>query len=281
MRIGNYELHAIETGEFALDGGAMFGVVPKVLWEKKIPSDEKNRITLRMRSLLITGNKKNILVDDGIGTKEGEKFSAIYKIDHTRFQLEKSLARYNLQCSDITDVILTHFHFDHSGGSTKIDNKGNIVPAFPNANYFIQRKNLEWARDPSEKDQASFTKENFEPLIKSGLLKELDGPCELYEGIEIIVVEGHTKAQQLVKIADKKTTLLYCGDLIPTSAHVSVPWIMGYDNHPLITLEEKKEILEKASNEKWILFFEHCPLMSACYVKKTGKGFECGEKVDL
>lgn len=281
MRIGNYELHSIETGEFALDGGAMFGIVPKVLWEKKIPSDEKNRITLRMRSLLISGNKRNILVDDGIGTKEKEKFSEIYKIDHSRFQLEKSLSQYDLTCNDITDVILTHFHFDHSGGSTKTDDKGKIIPTFPNAKYFIQRKNLEWAKDPSEKDQASFMKESFEPLINAGLLKELDGPRGLYEGIELIVVEGHTKAQQLVKVSDGKTTLLYCGDLIPTSAHVSVPWIMGYDNYPLTTLKEKKEILEKAADENWILFFEHCPVMSACHIKKTEKGFDCGEKVDL
>lgn len=281
MRIGNYELHSIETGEFALDGGAMFGIVPKVLWEKKIPADEKNRITLRMRSLLISGNERNILVDDGVGMKEKERFSEIYKIDHSRFQLEKSLAQHSLTCEDITDVILTHFHFDHSGGSTKTDDKGEIVPTFPNAKYFIQKKNLEWAKDPSEKDQASFIKENFEPLMNADLLKELDGPCSLYEGIELIVVEGHTKAQQLVKISDEKTTLLYCGDLIPTSAHLSVPWIMGYDNYPLKTLEEKKRILQKAADEKWILFFEHCPLMSACYVRKTEKGFDCGGKVDL
>lgn len=281
MKIGPYELHSIETGEFALDGGAMFGIIPKVLWEKKIPADSKNRISLRLRALLISGGGKNILVDDGIGTKDDEKFSSIYKIDHSRFALESSLSKCNLTRNDITDVILTHFHFDHAGGSTRIDDSGKIVPAFPNATYYIQKKNLAWAKDPSEKDQASFTKENFEPLIKAHLLKELEGPCELYPGIEILVVEGHTPAQQLVKVTDGKATLLYCGDLIPTSAHVPIPWVMGYDNHPITTLDEKRKILERAVNEKWILFFEHCPIMAACRPLKTQKGFDCGEKIEL
>lgn len=281
MRINSYNLHSIETGEFALDGGAMFGIIPKVLWEKKIPADEKNRISLRMRALLIMGKEKNILVDNGIGTKDDEKFGSIYKINHSRFTLESSLSKYDLTCDDITDVILTHFHFDHAGGSTKYDGKGKIVPAFPNAKCYIQRKNLLWAKDPSEKDQASFTKANFEPLIEAKILRELDGPCELYPGIEIIVVEGHTQSQQLVKVTDGKTTLLYCGDLIPTSAHIPIPWIMGYDNHPITTLNEKKQILERAADEKWILFFEHCPMITACRVVKTGKGFDCGEKIGL
>jgi len=281
MKIGPYNLHAIETGEFALDGGAMFGIIPKVLWEKKIPADEKNRITLRLRALLISGDGKNILVDDGIGTKDDDKFANIYKVDHSRFTLESSLSKYNLTCGDITDVILTHFHFDHAGGSTKLDKSGKIVPAFPNATYHIQRRNLEWAKDPSEKDHASFTRANFEPLIEAGILRELDGPCTLFPGIEIVVVEGHTEAQQLVKISDGKTTLLYCGDLIPTSAHVPTPWIMGYDNHPITTLSEKKNILEKAVSEKWILFFEHCPIMAACRPVKTQKGFDCGETIEL
>jgi len=281
MRIGPYNLHAIETGEFALDGGAMFGIIPKVLWEKKIPADEKNRITLRMRSLLISGNGKNILVDDGIGTKDDEKFGSIYKVDHSRFQIESSLAAHNLTCNDITDVILTHFHFDHAGGSTKFDDKGNIIPSFPNATYYIQQRNLLWAQEPSEKDQASFTKANFEPLIKAGQLKQLDGPCEIFPDINIIVVEGHTTAQQLVKISAGVATVLYCGDLIPTSAHVPIPWVMGYDNHPITTLNEKRAILEKAAGEGWILFFEHCPILTACRVVKTAKGFDCGEKIDF
>ncbi len=281
MRIGPYDLHAIETGEFALDGGAMFGIIPKVLWEKKIPADEKNRIPLRLRSLLISGNGKNILVDDGVGTKDDQKFSSIYKVDHTRFTLESSLSKYGLACKDITDVVLTHFHFDHAGGSTNIDKNGNIVPTFPDAAYYIQKKNLEWAKDPSEKDQASFTKENFEPLIEAGLLKELEGPVDLYPGISILVADGHTPAQQLVKVTDGKETLLYCGDLIPTSAHVPVPWVMGYDNHPITTLNEKRRILEQAAKENWILFFEHCPIMAACRIVKTQKGFDCGEKIEL
>jgi len=276
-----YNLHAIETGEFALDGGAMFGIIPKVLWDKIIPADNKNRISLHLRALLISQNGRHILVDDGIGTKDDAKFGEIYKINHSRFRLEASLAAHGLTCNDITDVILTHFHFDHSGGSTKLDDNGNIVPTFPNATYYIQRRNLIWAKDPSEKDQASFTKANFEPLIEAGLLKELDGPCELFPGIEILVVEGHTEAQQLVKISDGKTTVLYCGDLIPTSAHISIPWVMGYDNHPLTTLDEKKEILEKAVRDHWILFFEHCPIMAACRPVKTAKGFDCGERIDF
>lgn len=281
MNISPYTLHSIETGDFALDGGAMFGIIPKPLWDKKNQADERNRINLRLRALLISGNGKNILVDDGIGTKDDAKFADIYKVDHSRFTLEKSLAEYNLTCNDITDVILTHFHFDHAGGSTKIDEHGNLVPTFPNATYYIQRKNLAWAKSPSEKDQASFTRANFEPLIKTNLLKELDGPTTLFPGIEIIVVNGHTESQQLVKIGCQPITLLYCGDLIPTSAHIPIPWVMGYDNFPITTLEEKKKILEQAVKENWILFFEHCPLTAACRVIKTNKGFERGEDVEI
>ena len=281
MRITPYNLHPIEAGEFALDGGAMFGIIPKVLWEKKIPADDKNRIPMRMRTLLISGNGRNILIDDGAGTKYDKKFVDIYKIDYSRFNLEGSLAKHELSCNDITDVIITHFHFDHAGGSTKYDNNGKLVPTFPNAKYYIQRDNLLWAKDPSEKDQASFMKANFEPLIEAGLLRELDGSCNLYPGIDIIVVEGHTESQQLVKVSDGKTTLLFCGDLIPTSAHIPIPWNMGYDNHPLTTIEEKKKILEQAVRENWILFFEHCPIMSTCRIIKTEKGFDCGEEIEL
>ena len=281
MHIASYELYTIETGEFVLDGGAMFGIVPKALWEKKIPADNKNRITLRMRSLLISGNERNILVDTGIGNKDDALFQDIYKVDHSNFQFERSLSQHNLTCDDITDVILTHFHFDHAGGSTKFNEAGKVVPTFPNAYYFIQKENLTWAKDPSEKDQASFTRSTFEPLMEAGLLKELSGSGELFPGIEIIKVDGHTKAQQLVKIFDEEKTLLYCGDLIPTSAHISLPWIMSYDNHPLTTLNEKETILNQAYENKWILFFEHCPKIVACYVNKVGKGFKCGEEVEI
>jgi len=281
MRIGQYTLTALETGRFYLDGGAMFGVVPKVLWNKSNPADERNRIELALRTLLIVGNGRRIMVDTGIGNGWDDKFSDIYGIDHSRYTLQASLKNAGLSVSDITDVVITHLHFDHSGGASFTDRDGSVRPTFPNATYFIQKKHFEWAIKPSEKDQASFVKEKYVPLYEQGKLKTLDGEKELYPGIFIKLTDGHTVAQQNILVTDGEKTLYHPGDTIPTSSHVPLPFIMGYDNFPLITLEEKKSILTRAVNGNWVIFFEHDPRCAAAPVERTAKGFRAGKSVDM
>jgi len=279
MKIGNYELFAIETGQFALDGGAMFGVVPKVLWSKTNPADDRNRITLMMRALLIVSDGRKILVDTGAGTKLPAKFQEIYGIDNSQYSLVNSLRRYQVDVSDVTDVIITHLHFDHTGGATTLEN-GVVKPTFPNAIYYIQRKQFEWGLNPSERDKASFFAENFLPLQEAKQLQILEGECELFPGISLIVVNGHTPSQQLVKISGE-TTLVYCADLIPTSSHIPIPYVMGYDLYPLTTIEEKKKLLTQAEKEQWILYFEHDPFTEAVNLKMTDKGIAVDKRFSL
>ena len=280
MQIGEYEIYAVETGRFRLDGGAMFGVVPKVLWERTNPADEANRIELALRVLVLKSAERIILVDTGVGEKNNEKFQKIYAIDQSRYNLRQGLAEIGLSFNDITDVILTHLHFDHTGGTTK-DENGNVVPTFPNATYHVQEEHWDWAMHPAEKDRASFLKENFEPIESAGQLNKLEGPLELFSGVEILVMYGHTQGMQVVKVSDGRTTLLYCADLIPTASHIPIPYVMAYDNNPLITIEEKKRILPQAVRENWILFFEHDPYRAAATVVETEKGFRMGKEVEL
>ncbi len=281
MRVGGYTLNALETGRFRLDGGAMFGVVPKVLWNRSDPADERNRIELALRTLLIRDDEHCIMVDTGIGEKWDEKFTDIYGIDHSKFSLRNSLSAIGVLPNDITDVILTHLHFDHVGGATFLDNDGSFKPAFPNATYYVQKKQYEWAVKPSEKDRASFVKETFVPLCEQGKLKLLDGEIELFPGIFIKLSEGHTVAQQNVLITDGGKNLYHPGDMIPTLSHVPLPFIMGYDNFPLTTLEEKTTVLNRATKEDWIIFFEHDSKCPATFIEKTEKGFRAGKPVDV
>lgn len=280
MRIGSYEVHTIETGAFALDGGAMFGVVPKTLWSKKINVDERNRIDMRLRCLLLQGEGRNILVDNGMGTKWNEKLADIYRLDHSQYNLEKALAEHRLTPDQITDVWLTHLHFDHAGGSTRLEGE-KIVPAFPKAAYYVQKDHLEWARNPKEKDRGSFMANDWEPLAVAGVLKVVEGEIEILPGCRAKLFHGHTRASQGLFLDDGQTKLLFCADTIPTSLHLGLPWIMSYDNFPLITLEEKKKILEQAAKEGWILVFEHCPLAAAARVEKGEKGVQISEKINL
>lgn len=274
MKIGNYNLFAIESGVFRLDGGSMFGVVPKVLWNKLNPADEMNRIKLSTRSLLLISDKRKILVDTGIGDKFDEKFKNIYAINSK--PIDEALKEKNFDPDEITDVIITHLHFDHAGGSTKkFSNK--IVPTFRNAKYYIQKKHLEWAQNPSEKDRASFLKDDFLPLMKSNQIIFCDGNFLFDEEIEILISNGHTPYQQHLKISDGENTLFYCGDLIPTKSHIPFPYVMSYDLYPLTTIQEKKEVLNKAYDENWILFFEHDPEITSAKIVKTEKGFNVNE----
>ena len=274
LKVGPYTLQAIETGNFALDGGAMFGVVPKNLWSKSNPPDEQNRIAMTMRVLLIQGDGKNILVDTGMGDKYDDKLRSIYKYDNPNGTLVSSLENAGLKPEDITDVIQTHCHFDHCGGAVTKLNDDNLVPTFPNAKYYFQKDHLVWARNPTEKDRASFMKNDWEPLASNGMIVEVDGPGELFPGIHLHIFNGHTKAQQLPQITDGKTSVFFCADLVPTKAHINLPYIMGYDNFPLTTLEEKKKYVPRMYEEKWLLFLEHDPVDALVSVEATEKGFK-------
>lgn len=272
MEIGKYKIHTIESGDLLLDGGAMYGVIPKPLWEKSSPADEKNRIHLKTRHLLLVSEAKKILIDTGSGKNWNEKFEKIYGIDYSQHDMFPALAQIGIEPDDITDVILTHLHFDHIGGAVVFEN-GKPIPAFPNATYHVQQKQFEWALNPSERDRASYFNERFVTLLEAGILKQYNGDFQFDENINLIVVNGHTPSQQLVKISDSTETLFYCGDLIPLASHISLPFIMGYDLQPIVTLNEKKEILPKAVEENWHLFFEHDPIIAAATIKQSEKGF--------
>lgn len=274
MRVGPYELHPIETGRFALDGGAMFGIIPRPLWEKTNPPDGRNRIALAARALLVRGQGRTILVDNGNGPKFTPKQIDIYRLEEggAQGELHASLERCGTSAAAVTDVILTHLHFDHAGGSTAIID-GELRPAFPNARYYVQKAHWEQAMQPTEKDRGSFMPDDFMPLRNAGVLELIDGPGELFPGISLEVVNGHTAAQQLPKISDGRTTILYACDLFPTTSHIPLPYIMAYDLRPLTTLEEKKRLLAPAADEGWVIFFEHDPLTAAGRVKRTEKGY--------
>ncbi len=272
-KIGPYTLHTIETGRFGLDGGAMFGIVPKPLWERRIAADERNRIPLSMRCLLAEGEDRVILIDNGVGDKYNDKFRDIYAIDHDSANLHDSLQDAGFTAEDVTDVILTHLHFDHCGGTTQRGSNG-LELTFPNAHHYVQRNHWEWARNPNKREAASFLEENLDPLAESGRLQLVDGEGTLLPGIDMIVVNGHTEAQQLVKISDPSQTLVFVADLLPTTAHLRDTWIMAYDVRPLETLEEKRRFLERAADENWQLFFEHDPEAVVATPERTERGVE-------
>lgn len=282
MKFGQYQIEILETGSFGLDGGAMFGVVPKVLWERSYaPADDKNRIPMVSRALLIRFDDKVIVVDTGNGEKGDEKFRKIYNIDTSKYSLENSLRQFGLSLQDVTDVILTHLHFDHCGGATTVID-GDLVPTFPNATYYIQAEQLEWAKNPTEKDRASFLPENFQPLVDAGKLELLYGDTELFRGIYIQTFYGHTKALQAVRIETSEVILFFPSDLCPTAAHIPYPYIMAYDNFPLTTLAEKKAVFPRAYDEGWILIFQHDAFHQAGKLERSPKGdFLLGETVLL
>jgi len=270
MQIGKYKLKTVVSGKIGLDGGAMFGIIPKPLWEKSNPADEQNRVTLATRNLLLISDDKKILIDTGMGNKWDDKSKNIYRID-PGLDLEKTFELNGIKPADITDVILTHLHFDHTGGSTKIEN-GKIIPSFPNARYFVQKKNFEWGMNPSDRDKGSYIKENFKPLAEAGVMNFIDGEQEFDENISFKVINGHTIAQQMIKISDSSNTLLYCCDLIPFVSQIRIPYIMGYDIQPLVTVEEKKKYLKLAADENWMLYFCHDPEYALATVKHSEKG---------
>jgi len=276
MQIGKYKLNFIESGFFALDGGAMFGIIPKPLWQKTNPHDDVNRIILSTRHLILQSESKKIIIDTGMGDKWDEKMKNIYALDE-KFSMKSGLEKIRLKHEDITDVILTHLHFDHTGGST-IKVNGKLQPAFPNAKYYVQKQNYDWAVNPSDRDKGSYIKENFQPLFEARVLKFTNGNEQFDDEIEFIVINGHTFGQQMVKISDSQNTILFCSDLMPFVSHVPLPYIMGYDLQPLVTLEEKKKYLKIALDENWKLFFGHDPEIAFATIKKFGEGYTADEK---
>ncbi|WP_304065926.1 MBL fold metallo-hydrolase [Pedobacter glucosidilyticus] len=266
------KLHSIDTGFFKLDGGAMFGVVPKVIWNKTNPADENNLCTWAMRCLLIEDGDRLILVDNGIGDKQDEKFLSHYHL-HGDATLESSLAKLGYSKDDITDVILTHLHFDHCGGSI-IKKDNHLVPAFKNATYWSNQQHWEWAVLPNAREKASFLKENILPIQESGQLKFI--PVEdgyvFSENIKIRFAFGHTDAMMLPEITIDGKTFLYMADLLPSVGHIPLPYVMAYDMFPLKTLEEKKRILELAEKNNYILILEHDPIHECCTLQMTDKG---------
>ena len=278
MKIGKYEIRIINSGYFYLDGGGMFGIIPKPLWEKTNPADESNRVKLATRNLLLVSDNKKILIDTGMGKKWSKKSMEIYRVEQEEFSLESSLTKLSLAANEITDVILTHLHFDHTGGSTKtID--GKLQPTFENARYHVSQKNFNWAMNPSERDKGSYIKDNYLPLYENGVI---DFTKEKYfdDEIELIEVNGHTFGMQLIKIFDSSNTILFCADLLPFSSHLPLPYVMGYDLQPVVTVEEKKKILPQAVEGNWILCFEHDPFHAFATVEQTEIGFRAKERFD-
>lgn len=263
VTLGRFKLHEVRDGTIALDGGAMFGVVPRPLWERHFRPDERNRIPMAVRCLLIVDGARKILVDDGIGTRWDGKHREMYGIDHREKDLDRELQRAGLERKDITDVVLTHLHFDHAGGTTR----DNDQLTFPNATYHLQRRHWKWAHQPSDKDKGSFRHEDFHALEASGRLHLLEGATELYDGVHLFISEGHTVGLQLVRVETDAGTWVFCGDLVPTTAHLKPAWVAAYDLYPLTVIEEKKQLLAQAIEDRWVLFLEHDPNVAACTVK--------------
>ena len=277
LHIGPWTIHPLRSGTFALDGGAMFGSVPRVLWERTNPADEANRIELACRLLLIEDGQRRILVDTGLGDKLTAKEVRIFRVEQPEHALETALKRAGFSREQITDVIPTHLHFDHAGGATMVE-EGEIVPTFPNATYYTQKSQWELANHPSLKDRASYIPDNYIPLERHGRLEILDGPGEIAPGVEILVGNGHTDGHQMVKVTGGGETAVFVGDTIPTTTHLRLPFIMGFDLRPLETLAEKQRLLAQAVAEGWWLFFDHDPQVAAVKVRSGEKDVEITER---
>ena len=278
------QLHAIACGNFKLDGGAMFGVVPKLLWEKTNPADANNRIEMCCRSLLVEEGNRLILIDTGMGNKQSEKFFSHYD-RWGEDNLDQSLRQKGFHRDDITDVFLTHLHFDHCGGAVIRNDNGILLPAFKNAVFWSHENHWKWATQPNPREKASFLPENILPIEESGRLKLLKGEEFLLEntplGFDIILVNGHTEKQMLPVIKYQGKTLVYAADLIPTVGHLPIPYVMGYDTRPLMTMEEKSHFLNLAYDQDFLLFLEHDPYNELISLGQTERGVRLGEKHTL
>ena len=259
MRLGTLEVSIVRDAAFRLDGGAMFGVVPKVLWERQFPADAKNRIALATNCLLVKGAGFTAVVESGLGERWDEKSRDLYAIDHET-ALPRSLERLGVEPEDVDALILSHLHFDHAGGATRREG-GRAVPTFPNATLYVQAEELAHARAPNERDRASYRPEDWEPWAAAGRLETVSGEKEIRPGITVVPVRGHNAGMQAIRLDSGGRTLFYFADALPTSAHVPVPWIMAYDLYPVDLVENKKRLLAEAVREKWLCVFEHDPLV--------------------
>jgi glyoxylase-like metal-dependent hydrolase (beta-lactamase superfamily II) len=279
FQVGGLRCHTLEAGEVRLDGGAMFGIVPRVLWERHITADPRHRIPLAMRCLLIEHDDGLVLVDTGIGDKEGAKFRDIYGITNPgtrgRTALEDALAGLGFTPADIRWVVNTHLHFDHVGGNTYRDERGAIALTFPKARYVLQAAELNFARHANERTAVSYERANFEPVP----FELLHGEKELLPGIRCVPTVGHTPGHQSVLIESKGERACFLADLVPTTAHLPLPWIMGFDVEPLVTLETKRALLPRAAAENWLVWFEHDPAVVAGRIRPVAKGFDLVEPV--
>ena len=272
-QLGDYELISLSDGFIGLDGGAMFGVVPKTLWEKRLPPDDANRIPLGMRPLIVRTGSATMIIDAGCGDKMDAKLTQIYKLDR-KYHLDHSLAEAGLSVDDIDIVVASHLHFDHVGGFTATDNSGAIVPRFPKAKYIAHRAEWEDATHPHERNRASYLQENFVPLRDAGVLTLVDDDAELLPGVRYRRSGGHTPNHQVVTIESKGRTAVFTADMYPTSVHIPDPWVMGYDLYPMDTLAFKRAFAREAVEHEYLLFFEHDPSMAAGYLReKDGKRF--------
>lgn len=266
------KLHVINTGFFKLDGGAMFGVVPKSIWDSLNPADENNMCTWALRCLLVQHEKRLVLIDNGIGDKQDKKFFSYYYL-HGDDSLEKSLHKAGFDFKDITDVVLTHLHFDHCGGSiTYNSDRTKLELTFPNATYWSSNEHWQCATQPNMREKASFLKENILPIKESGHLKFVNDGDELFQGFRFLFSNGHTEAMMHPVIDYKGKKVVYVADMIPSSYHIPIPYVMAYDTRPLITMTEKEKFLKQAAADDYILFFEHDPLNVCCNLLQTERG---------
>lgn len=279
--VGALKVHALQAGLQMLDGGAMFGVVPKTLWERKIAADPRNRIPLGMRCLVVEHPDALVLIDTGVGNKESAKFHDIYGIENSPVglagptQLESALAEAGFAAADVTLVISSHLHFDHAGGNTRIDDGGVVVPSFPNARYVARRGEWDWAHHTNERTAASYFGRNYDPIQQAGLLELVDDDREIVPGIALRHTPGHTPHHQGILITSGNDRLFFAADMAPTTAHVPLPWIMGYDVEPLRTLESKRRVWAEASDERWTVVFEHDSMNAFGRIVSDGKGYAC------
>ena len=270
-------IYPIETGNFKLDGGAMFGVVPKTIWQKTNPADDKNLISMSMRCMLIEDGDRLTLIDTGIGNKQSDKFFGYYYL-FGDFSLDISLAKHGFHRDDITDVFLTHLHFDHCGGAIQFNNnKTGYQPAFKNARFWSNQRHWDWAVTPNPREKASFLQENIQPIQESGQLNFLHLNAKDYVGFDVLFKDGHTEKQMLPKIQYQGKTIVFMADLLPTAGHIPLPYVMGYDTRPLLTLKEKEAFLNEAADKEFYLFLEHDAYNELITVKHTEKGVRLKE----
>jgi glyoxylase-like metal-dependent hydrolase (beta-lactamase superfamily II) len=275
------KINIIDTGYFKLDGGAMFGVVPKTLWNKHNPADERNLCSWAMRCLLVEEGDRLILIDTGMGDKQDAKFFGHYDL-HGDATLLSSIQQKGYSPEDITDVILTHLHFDHVGGAVQFSKDGSrLSPTFRKATYWSNEAHWQWAVEPNPREKASFLKENILPLQESGQLKFIEKGTSPFPSIDFINVNGHTEQMMLPVIHYQNRKIIYAADLLPSSFHIPLPWIMSYDMRPLVTLEEKTQVLQQAVNEDCIILFEHDPLYEAAVLEQTEKGIKIKQRGSL